>query len=57
MQEIADEMRKCQESPYYFAVKYMKIGREGGESVKFEEIIDEKEFNDEFWYFNPELRV
>ncbi len=38
-----EEMKKCSDSPYYFATKYMNVGGE-----KFTTKYSEKEFNELF---------
>jgi hypothetical protein len=47
-QEIQEEILKCQESPYYFATKYLKIENHKREKVPFATPLSEEEFNKMF---------
>lgn len=46
-ERIKDEMRKCNESPYYFATTYLIVKHEG-KNYPFETLLSEKEFNNLF---------
>lgn len=41
-----EELRKCKESPYYFASKYITIKGADGTVRNFTTYLTEKEFND-----------
>lgn len=55
--EILIELRKCRESPYYFATKYLTVlNTSNNEIVKFKTSLTEEEFNIIFkFYENREL--
>ena len=42
---MLEESKKCIESPYYFATKYLKVKNHLGELVSFTTTLTEKEFN------------
>jgi hypothetical protein len=46
--EIQKEILKCQESPYYFATKYLVVKNNKGDAVPFKTPLSEKEFNQMF---------
>ncbi len=43
-EEILQEIKKCQENPYYFATKYLVINH-NGEQKPFQTPLSENEFN------------
>ena len=43
--EILEEIKKCKESPYYFATKYLTMKNCLGKTVPFETFISEEGFN------------
>jgi len=47
-QEIQEEILKCQESPYYFATKYLTVKNHKGEIIPFKTHLSEKQFNEMF---------
>ena len=46
--DIIEELRKCNNSPYYFATTYLKVKNHKGESVPFRTFLDETSFNKVF---------
>ncbi len=42
------EILKCQQSPYYFATKYIKVKNHKGETVSFNSPLSEEKFNKMF---------
>jgi hypothetical protein len=56
-QEIQEELIKCQESPYYFATKYLTVKNHKGETVKFETLLNEEEFNKKFKELENERNI
>ena len=49
--EIEEEYKKCVESPYYFAIKYLKLTY-AGKTVNFTTNLSEKEFNEQFKFLS-----
>jgi hypothetical protein len=50
-QEHREEIKKCSQSPYYFATKYLKCKTHDGE-IPFITALSEKEFNKYIFKFN-----
>ena len=46
--EIVEECKKCKESPYYFATKYLQVKNNLGVNVKFSTVLSEIAFNKMF---------
>ncbi len=47
-QEIQEEIKRCVDSPYYFATKYIKIKNHSDDMVDFYTHLSEEEFNKQF---------
>jgi hypothetical protein len=47
-EQIQQELRKCKESPYYFAHKYLTVKNNVGEEFPFTTLLSEEEFNKMF---------
>lgn len=46
-EEIAKEIQKCKDNPYYFATTYLTIkAKNSNETIPFRTLLSEKEFND-----------
>jgi len=50
--DINDEINKCIQSPYYFAITYLQVKRPDGKLRKYTTMLSEQEFND---YFNNQI--
>ena len=44
-EEILKEIKKCKESPYYFATKYLVVKNHNNQSIPFITHLSEEEFN------------
>jgi hypothetical protein len=44
--EILEEIKKCKESPYYFATNYLTVKNHAGKIVPFTTPVVEKMFNE-----------
>ena len=44
--EIIEEIKICQENPYYFATKYLTVKDNKGNTIPYTTSLSEKEFND-----------
>ena len=46
-----EEIQKCRENPYYFAITYLQIKRQDGTFQPFTTLQTENEFNQEYWAY------
>lgn len=44
-EEILKEIKKCKDSPYYFATKYLIVKNHKNQSISFITRLSEEEFN------------
>jgi len=44
--DILNEIEKCKESPYYFAITYLRIKNLAGEEFPYTTHLNEKQFNE-----------
>jgi hypothetical protein len=56
-QEMQEEILRCQESPYYFATKYIKVKNHKGEMVNFTTPLSEEKFNEMFKELQNERNI
>ena len=47
-EEILKEIKRCNDSPYYFAIKYIKVKNHRDKDVPYRTILSEEEFNQMF---------
>jgi hypothetical protein len=57
MDDIILEIKKCMDSPYYFATKYIVIENKNGEKVPFKTPWTEDEFNKIFNNINHDKEI